>query len=119
MLERVKRVIPILLLGLFSVPLCALAQSAADSSPIALPDSLSYEAHFIPADTLEQSLFIDSLSVIRSDFPDTVLAAAPDTIQSKPPRKDALDDPVAYESNDSMIWTRGGYASLFGDSKVN
>ena len=34
-------------------------------------------------------------------------------------KKDALDDPVTYESTDSMIWENGGYASLYGDSKVS
>ena len=30
-----------------------------------------------------------------------------------------LDAPVSYESNDSLVFTQGGYAHLFGDSKVN
>ena len=57
----------------------------------------------------------DSVSIPR----DTV-AAASDTIPSGPKqKKDALDDPVFYQSNDSMVWNNGGYASLYGDGQVN
>jgi len=120
-LERIKKVVPIFLVGLFTVPAGALAQYAADSSSVVLPDSLSGETLYLPADTIGQYPLNDSLpdTDIREIIPDSVIAAGPDSIQSRPPKKDALDDPVAYESNDSMIWTRGGYASLFGDSKVN
>ena len=120
-MERIKKIVPMLLVlaGLFGVPAGALAQSAADSSYVSLPDSLSSESFFLPADTLGQYPLNDSLPDVRELFRDSVMEAGPDTVQSRPPKRDALDDPVAYESNDSMIWTRGGYASLFGDSKVN
>lgn len=35
------------------------------------------------------------------------------------PKKDAIDAPVYYECVDSMIWSRGGNAFLYGSSKVN
>lgn len=48
---------------------------------------------------------------------DTLISTLPtDTIKKK--RSDALDAPVVYESNDSTIWTRGGFASLYGESKI-
>jgi len=66
-------------------------------------------------DTLTRAM-LDSLRFanISSDS----LTAASDSTE-KVREKDALDDPVAYESQDSMTWTRGGYASLYGQSKVN
>ena len=56
---------------------------------------------------------------------DSVYSALPaesvrDSIPSGPKKKkDALDDPVIYESKDSMVWNNGGYASLYGEGKVN
>lgn len=115
MFDRVKRVAPVLFVVLFSVPICILA-----SSSIALPDSIIQESMGSLADTLSQYPFNnDSLPNSEKTVPDSIIIAGSDTIQLKTKKKDALDDPVAYESNDSMIWTRGGYASLFGDSKVN
>jgi hypothetical protein len=50
---------------------------------------------------------------------DTV-SAATDSVPSGPKqKKDALDDPVFYQSNDSMVWNNGGYASLYGNGQVN
>lgn len=39
-----------------------------------------------------------------------------DTLKKK---KGALDAPVTYSSQDSIVWTKGGEAYLYGDSKVN
>ena len=36
-----------------------------------------------------------------------------------PKKKQPLDAPVAYEANDSIVFTEGGYAHLYGDGKVN
>ena len=30
-----------------------------------------------------------------------------------------MDAPVVYEANDSIVFTEGGYAHLYGDGKVN
>lgn len=38
---------------------------------------------------------------------------------TKREKKDAIDAPVTYESTDSMVWTRGGNAYLYGNSRVN
>lgn len=40
-------------------------------------------------------------------------------VEEKEKKSDALDAPVFYQSIDSTVWTRGGSASLFGESKIN
>ena len=85
------------------------AQNVPDS--IASADSLS-TAYQIP-DSVLMSL-PDSLMLPAADN----LAQVQDTVPTMK-RKNALDDPVIYESNDSMIWNNGGYASLYGNGKVN
>jgi len=42
---------------------------------------------------------------------------ATDTVGGK--KKHPLDAPVTYEANDSIVFTEGGFAHLYGDSKVN
>lgn len=42
-----------------------------------------------------------------------------DTITVVTPKKGALDAPVTYEANDSIVFTQGGYAHLYGQGKVN
>ena len=42
-----------------------------------------------------------------------------DSIPAKEPEKDAIDAPVYYECTDSMVWSRGGNAYLYGSGKVN
>ena len=63
---------------------------------------------------------VDSIAV--TDSVHSALTAQPsnDSIPSGPKKKkDALDDPVTYQSTDSMVWNNGGYASLYGNGKVN
>lgn len=46
-------------------------------------------------------------------------AVAPDTLSSKKKTSaDAVEDPVYYESSDSMVWSRTGNAYLYGDCSV-
>ena len=84
-------------------------------------------AGFVVAQTpVDSVLQVDSikpvpLSVAKADSV-TVLPAdtshlAQDSIPQK--KKSGLDAPVTYESQDSMIWNYGGYASLYGEGKVN
>ncbi len=66
----------------------------------------------------------DSVAVadtVHSGLPQTEAASAvADSVRPlQKKRKDALDDPVIYESSDSMVWNNGGYASLYGSGKVN
>lgn len=42
-----------------------------------------------------------------------------DTVTVVTPKKGALDAPVTYEANDSIVFTQGGYAHLYGQGKVN
>lgn len=42
-----------------------------------------------------------------------------DTITPPPPKKEGLDAPVTYEATDSIVFTQGGYAHLYGQGKVN
>lgn len=46
---------------------------------------------------------------------------ATDSLHNKPPKKkkDALDAPVEYQASDSIVFTNGGYAHLYGKGKVN
>lgn len=46
------------------------------------------------------------------------LVHATDSAPAKKRTTDALEDPVYYESSDSMVWSRSGNAYLYGDSKV-
>ena len=44
--------------------------------------------------------------------------AVADSAKMKKEQKDAIDAPVFYESNDSMVWSRTGNAFLYGSGKV-
>ena len=91
-----KTWIPILI-GLLFPAGSVLAQVHTDS--IVGIDSI-HVAQNLPADSLK-----DTVAVAKSD--------------SVPPRRNnALDDPVIYESKDSMVWNYGGYAYLYGNGKV-
>ena len=61
----------------------------------------------------------DSIAV--TDTVPAAVAQPNDSVPATPykKKKDALDDPVIYESEDSMVWNYGGYASLYGNGKVN
>lgn len=59
---------------------------------------------------LSDSLALDSLSPLPAD------TLSSDTTEKK---SNAIDAPVIYESNDSMVWVRGGNAYLYGEAKVN
>ena len=52
---------------------------------------------------------------------DTLLADSvrQDTTAVAAPKKQALDAPVAYYASDSIVFTQGGFAHLYGDGKVS
>ncbi len=53
-----------------------------------------------------------------TEFADSVPAAdtvSSDSVQKKQP----LDAPVVYEASDSIVFTKGGFAHLYGNGKVN
>lgn len=60
----------------------------------------------------KDAFFIDTLSIEVSM--DTTV-----TDSTKKEQKDALDAPVRYTANDSLVWTRGGSAYLYGAGQVN
>lgn len=91
-----ERLVPALF-GLLLLPCRAAAWSVADS--IAQADTSAVA----PAPLLQDSI-----------------ATSADSVPAPPKKKkDALDEPVIYESQDSMVWNNGGYASLYGNGKVN
>ena len=57
---------------------------------------------------------VDNTIIIDSLSGDTILL---DTIGKK--KKQPLDAPVDYEAKDSLVFTQGGFATLYGDGKVN
>lgn len=61
---------------------------------------------------LADSIALDSVAVdsIAND------SVASDSIK---PKKEAISAPVYYECTDSMVWSRGGNAYLYGSGKVN
>src|SRR5574344_1713082 len=64
------------------------------------------------------------LPIIDSIPTDTVLSsdtvsAVSDTIPEKKKKKETIEAPVVYQSTDSMVWIRGGNASLYGKSSVD
>ena len=103
MTEKLRKAWLPILLGLLFLAGNVKAQIPAPS--IAGADSVSIRQS-LPADSLNTSLAKDSLSSAVTD--------------SVPKRKsNALDAPVIYESKDSMVWNSGGYASLYGNGKIN
>ena len=56
------------------------------------------------------SLLLDSLAT------DSLMS---DSLASDSSDKQPLDAPVVYEATDSIVFTKGGYAHLYGNSKVN
>ena len=100
--ERSRKLWLTILLGLLLPAGNAVAQVSADS--IAVPDSV-YSIQSVPSDSISAPLMGETV------------AEASDTVPAR--RKNDLDAPVIYESADSMVWNNGGYASLYGEGKVN
>lgn len=57
-------------------------------------------------------------SLVESSDTTKLTVEPTDTLQ-KEGKKEALDAPVFYTSTDSIVWTKGGNAYLYGDGKVN
>ncbi len=98
----------ILLLLLF--PKDAVAQQGT------LPSSVAADSLIIPEVAIEDSISMspDSIEFVVSD----TLSVDSLTLVEEP-KKEALDAPVFYEANDSIVFTQDGYAHLYGDGKVN
>ena len=110
-----KRYVWVRVLALSAVLMLALTADAQGllrgrrgrAAAVADTSSVSASSSSLAAD----SLGTDSLAMPA--LPADSLAA--DTAS----REDIIDAPVAYESTDSMVWTKGGNAYLYGGSKVN
>lgn len=61
------------------------------------------------------SLQADSLQ-LDSLMRDSLMA---DSLAADSSKKEPLDAPVIYEASDSIVFTKGGYAHLYGNGKVN
>ena len=76
------------------------------------------EAVYARRTYVDYGLLLKDSTIIESS-----LTTPSDTISSdsvnKKKNKDALDAPVKYVANDSMVWSRGGNAFLYGSGKVN
>ncbi|WP_321438249.1 putative LPS assembly protein LptD [uncultured Bacteroides sp.] len=58
----------------------------------------------------------------RGELPSDTIKAdtlGHDSLSMKSKKKQALDAPVAYEASDSIVFTQGGFAHLYGKGKVN
>ena len=91
----------ILLITTLAFSLSSLAQRARMNSAIVAPDSVAAPALTTSTDTTLTSIS-DSLSS--------------DTTQKK---RDDLEAPVIYQSQDSMVWYKNGNAYLYGSGQVN
>ena len=70
----------------------------------------------------ESSVVPDSvLAVTSSIAADSSLVASSDSIpnDSVSKKRDELEAPVVYQSQDSMVWYKNGNAYLYGDGQVN
>lgn len=70
----------------------------------------------------ESSVVTDSvLAVTSSIAADSSLVASSDSIpnDSVSKKRDELEAPVVYQSQDSMVWYKNGNAYLYGDGQVN
>ncbi len=75
-------------------------------------------AHSVAVRAFVPSHFIlqDTLSAVAAT--DTVKAPADSIPRNKKDNADAVEDPVYYESSDSMVWSRTGNAYLYGNCSV-
>lgn len=97
---RLRRCI-LLLVGIAMLSLNSFAQRARGDRALAMPDSL--------------------LTSTVLPVPDSTLVVANDSIpnDSVAEKRDDLEAPVVYQSQDSMVWYKNGNAYLYGSGQVN
>ena len=77
---------------------------------------LAIIAYAVPANAVSFPLsFAGNISLLQDSLRSDTLA----TDSVKPKKNDAIDAPVYYECTDSLVWSRGGNAYLYGSGKVN
>ena len=99
-MARLRRYI-ILTVGIVVLSLNSFAQRAGGSESSVVLDSVSATTSFVATDTT----FIASSDSISND--------------SVPQKRNELDAPVIYQSQDSMVWQKNGNAYLYGSGQVN
>ncbi len=100
---RFKKIGRLFLAMLVAVVVFAASVNAAPVPVSSADYPFSADTHLLAGD-----------SVIVNDS-----VAVNDSIENTKPKKDAIDAPVYYECTDSMVWSRGGNAFLYGSGKVN
>ena len=97
-----------LFLSLFFMSCCfsLYAEAQRVKGKRARKDSAGLRTDSLPSD----SLLPDSLAT------DSLMS---DSLASDSSDKQPLDAPVVYEASDSIVFTKGGYAHLYGNGKVN
>ena len=99
-MARLRRYI-ILTVGIVVLSLNSFAQRARGSESSVVLDSVPATTSFVATDTT----FIASSDSISND--------------SVPQKRNELDAPVIYQSQDSMVWQKNGNAYLYGSGQVN
>ena len=97
-----------LFLSLFFMSCCfsLYAEAQRVKGKRARKDNAGFRTDSLPSD----SLLPDSLAT------DSLMS---DSLASDSSDKQPLDAPVVYEASDSIVFTKGGYAHLYGNGKVN
>ena len=76
------------------------------------------EAVYARRTYVDYGLLLKDSTIIESSLTTPSDTISSDSVNNKK-NKDALDAPVKYVANDSMVWSRGGNAFLYGSGKVN
>lgn len=94
---------------LLATPLVGFANKTPFSYPFAHP---LLQDSVVANPVLADSLLSDTVPVLGDSI------AVQDSVALPSPKKQAIDAPVFYECTDSMVWSTGGNAYLYGSGKV-
>ena len=94
---------------LLATPLVGFANKTPFSYPFAHP---FLQDSVVANPVLADSLLSDTVPVLGDSI------AVQDSVALPSPKKQAIDAPVFYECTDSMVWSTGGNAYLYGSGKV-
>jgi hypothetical protein len=94
---------------LLATPLVGFANKTPFSYPFMHP---LLQDSVVVNHVLADSLLLDTVPLLGDSI------AVQDSVAVKAPKKQAIDAPVFYECTDSMVWSTGGNAYLYGSGKV-
>ena len=94
---------------LLATPLVGFANKTPFSYPFMHP---LLQDSVVVNHVLADSLLLDTVPLLGDSI------AIQDSVAVKAPKKQAIDAPVFYECTDSMVWSTGGNAYLYGSGKV-